>query len=247
MSTAHIVHGDCISQMSDMDSESVHLCFADPPFNIGYHYDTYVDSRPPDDYVSWCSQWMSQVHRLLTPTGTFWLAIGDDYAAELKIASQQAGFHFRQWCIWHYTFGVNCKRKFTRSHTHLLHFTKNAKQFTFNHDDPDLRVPSARQTKYNDKRAAANGRLPDDVWAFPRVCGTHAERAGFHGCQMPEQLLARIVRASSSPGDVVLDPFAGSGSTLRVAKHLGRDAIGIEMSEDYVVAARKRLEVPCLW
>lgn len=236
-----IFHGDCVQLMSSMDAESVDLCFADPPYNIGFRYDFYEDSKSPTEYVDWCKQWMTQVRRVLTPTGTFWLAIGDDYAAELKIAAQHVGFHFRQWCIWHYTFGVNCQRKFTRSHTHLLHFTKHKKKFCFNADDPELRVASARQLKYKDKRANANGRLPDDVWQIPRVCGTHKERAGFHGCQMPEQLLTRIVRASSNPGDLVLDPFAGSGSTLRVALQLGRRAIGFELSEEYARQAEKRL------
>src|SRR5207302_3777333 len=104
-----------------------------------------------------------------------------------------------------------------------------------------IRVPSARQLVYRDRRANAQGRLPDDTWIlrpqdlphgfdsaedtwyFPRVCGTFKERAGFHGCQMPEQLLGRIIKASSNPGDLVLDPFAGSGSTLAAAKKLARD------------------------
>lgn len=237
-----IIHGDCTQLMSDMTPKKcVDLCFADPPYNIGFRYDFYEDNKSHTEYVDWCKQWMTEVHRLLTPTGTFWLAIGDDYAAELKIAAEQVGFHLRQWCIWHYTFGVNCQRKFTRSHTHLLHFTKHLTKFTFNANDPELRVPSARQLKYNDKRASAQGRLPDDVWQIPRLCGTHKERAGFHGCQMPEQLLTRIIRASSSPGDLVMDPFAGSGSTLRVALQLGRRAIGFEISEDYARQAEERL------
>jgi site-specific DNA-methyltransferase (adenine-specific) len=87
------------------------------------------------------------------------------------------------------------------------------------------------------------GFSPDQsTWYFPRVCGTFKERAGFHGCQMPEQLLARIIKVSSNPGDLVVDPFAGSGSTLIVAKKLGRDWLGFELSENYVKKVRKRLE-----
>ena len=81
-----------------------------------------------------------------------------------------------------------------------------------------------------------------DTWHFPRVCGTFKERAGFHGCQMPEQLLGRIVRACSSPGDLVLDPFAGSGTTLAVAKKLGRRYLGFELSADYASRVRLRLD-----
>ena len=163
--------------------------------------------------------------RVLKSSGTFWLAIGDDYAAELKLISQNdVGFFCRSWVIWYYTFGVNCRRKFSRSHTHLFQFVKDPDNFTFN--DGDIRVPSARQLVYNDIRANSKGRLPDDtwilrpqdlsdgfspdddVWYFPRVAGTFKERAGFHGCQMPEQLLGRIIRASSNEKEVVLDPFA---------------------------------------
>jgi site-specific DNA-methyltransferase (adenine-specific) len=83
----------------------------------------------------------------------------------------------------------------------------------------------------------------EDVWYFPRVCGTLKERAGFHGCQMPEQLLGRIIRACSNAGEVVLDPFGGSGTTLIVAKKLGRQFVGFELSENYAEQVNKRLEM----
>jgi site-specific DNA-methyltransferase (adenine-specific) len=149
--------------------------------------------------------------------------------------------------------------KFSRSHTHLFHFVKDAGQFTFNFEDPEVRVPSARELVYGDKRAHPKGRLPDDTWIlrpqdlpdgfqpdqdtwyFARVCGTFKERQGWHGCQMPEQLLGRIIRVSSNPGDLVLDPFAGSGTTLAVAKKLSRHWVGFELSKEYAGQARKRL------
>jgi len=108
------------------------------------------------------------VHRILKSSGTFWLAIGDEYAAELKLASQEIGFQCRSWVIWYYTFGVNCKYKFSRSHAHLFYFVKDAKQFTFRADEPENRIPSARQLVYADARANPAGRLPDDTWVLPR-------------------------------------------------------------------------------
>src|SRR4029434_3388602 len=88
-----------------------------------------------------------------------------------------------------------------------------------------------------------NGFQPhEDTWYFSRVCGTFKERAGWHGCQMPEQLLGRIIRVSSNPGDVVLDPFGGSGTTLVVAKKLGRPWIGFELSPHYAAQAQARLD-----
>lgn len=236
-----IIHGDCVQELAKLDAGSVDLVFADPPFNIGYEYEGYRDKRPYTDYLSWSREWISEVTRVLKPNGTFWLAIGDDYAADLKVlAGRELGLVCRNWVIWHYTFGVNCKRKFTRSHTHLFYFVKDPKNFTFNADA--IRVPSARQLA-GDKRADPRGRIPDDTWEFPRVCGTFKEREGFHGCQMPEQVLGRIIRACSNEGDLVLDPFIGSGTTPAVAKKLRRRYLGIELSEQYTSSARDRLAV----
>lgn len=304
-----IYQHDCIAALEQMPPGCVDLAFADPPFNIGFDYDVYDDGQDPETYLGWCKQWIAGVHRVLKDDGTFWLAIGDEYAAELKVLAQrEIGFRCRSWVVWYYTFGVNCKNKFTRSHAHLFYFVKNEKQFTFRGDDLENRIPSARQLVYADKRANPNGRLPDDTWIiapseqqtvdgdqpesgerkaeggksnevkvqraddesvpadsqpstwvlrpqdladrftpgedtwyFPRVAGTFKEREGFHGCQMPEQLLGRIIRTCSHPGDLVLDPFSGSATTLAVAKKLGRNYLGFDLSPQYVERGLARL------
>ena len=257
--TADAVHrGDCLDLLARIPAASVHLAFADPPFNIGFDYDAYDDRLTADAYLNWSRKWMAEVVRVLRPDGTFWLAIGDEYAAELKVmATRELGLVCRSWVVWYYTFGVNCRQKFSRSHAHLFHFVRDPAAFTFNSER--IRVPSARELVYGDKRACPTGRLPDDTWIlrpqdlpegftaqedtwyFPRVCGTFKERSGWHGCQMPEQLLGRIVRGSSNEGDTVLDPFAGSGTTLAVAKKLGRSFLGVELSDAYVAKIRQRL------
>jgi site-specific DNA-methyltransferase (adenine-specific) len=153
------------------------------------------------------------------------------------------------------------KQKFAKSHTHILYFTKSPdpKDFTFNADS--IRVASARQTTYADARANPKGKVPDDTWYLrpqetpeeffapdsdtwnvSRVCGTFKEREGWHGCQMPIAVLDRIVKASSNPGDVVLDPFNGSGTTAVSAALLDRQYVGIDQSKEYVEFARKRLQ-----
>ncbi len=255
-----IISGDCIEGMNALSEGSVDLVFADPPFNIGYEYDVYNDKKERDHYLGWSRDWIAAAHRALKPDGTFWLAIGDEYAAELKIASQDIGFHCRSWVIWYYTFGVNCKLKFSRSHAHLFHFVKDPQKFTFRADEMENRIPSARQLVYNDKRANSKGRLPDDTWIlrpqdldgcfredentwyFPRVAGTFKERAGFHGCQMPEQLLGRIIRFCSQAGELVLDPFSGSATTVAVAKKLGRQYLAFDLSDEYVTHGLARLD-----
>ena len=249
---------DCLAGMRELDPDVVDLAFADPPFNIGYQYDSYDDRLESEKYLDWCRLWTAEVVRVLKPSGTFWLAIGDEYAAELKVMLQQEHrLCCRSWVVWYYTFGVNCKYKFSRSHAHLFHMVKDPKNFTFNVES--IRVPSARQLVYGDGRANPAGRLPDDTWIlrpqdlpegfrsdgdtwyFPRVCGTFKERTGWHGCQMPEQLLGRILRACSREGDLVLDPFAGIGTTLAVAKKLGRRFLGFELSKEYSERIQHRL------
>ena len=181
--------------MKRIDEGSVDLVFADPPFNIGYEYDEYDDRQDDEKYLDWCREWIAEAHRVLSPSGTFWLAIGDEYAAELKVAAQrEIGFSTRSWVIWYYTFGVNCTKKFSRSHVHLFHFVKDEKNFTFNVDDPAIRVPSARALVYGDKRANPKGRLPDDTWIL-RPQDFQSDKYGF----TPEQDTWFFSRVSREP------------------------------------------------
>jgi site-specific DNA-methyltransferase (adenine-specific) len=234
-----IVVGDCIDLLGKVDAQPVDLVFADPPFNIGYKYDLYDDRKQYDEYFEWTKHWMAACRDVLKPTGSFWVAIGDEYAAEVRIIGRQLGLNLRNWVIWHYTFGQSTKYKFARSHAHLFYWTRDSKDFTFN--DEAVRIPSARQTTYADKRANPKGKIPDDVWSFSRVCGTFNERVKWHPCQMPERVLERIVEVSSNPGDLVLDPFSGSGTTCCVAARLGRDYHGIDLSQDYVRNSTRRI------
>jgi site-specific DNA-methyltransferase (adenine-specific) len=273
-----IIQGNCIEQLNQLPEGWVDLCFADPPFNIGYRYHNYDDRKDVDEYLDFSRQWIGAVHRALRPGGSFYLAIGDEFAADLcVIARRELGFTLRSWIIWHYTFGQQTKKRFAKSHTHILYLSKgdDLSQITFNADA--IRVASARQTTYADARANPKGKLPDDTWFLrpqethivepsyaalmkgrgdvlpffdpesdtwyvSRVCGTFKEREGWHGCQMPIAILDRIIRASSNPGQVVLDPFNGSGTTVVSAAMLDRTYVGIDQSEEYVAFARKRLE-----
>ncbi len=258
-----IIQGDCIELLNKLPEGWVDLVFADPPFNIGYLYKGYHDKKSDSDYLAFSEDWMRAVYRALKPGGSFYLAIGDDFAADLCVAARRKiGFTMRNWIIWHYTFGQQTQKKFARSHTHILYFTKsdNIKDITFNPDE--VRVASARQTTYGDNRANPKGKLPDDTWFLrpqetaphayfepdcdtwyiSRICGTFKEREGWHGCQMPIAVLDRIIRASSNEGDVVLDPFNGSGTTCVSAALNGRKFVGIDQGDEYVAYARKRIE-----
>lgn len=285
-----IVEGDCIARMNAWPEDCLDLVFADPPYNIGFAYDGhYVDQRPDAEYLQWTRDWIDAATRLLKPTGSMYILIGDEYAAEtrvhLKALQKQGKLLFRNWIIWHYTFGQRCKIKFNRSHAHLFYCVGSAAvnartgqpksdlvknpPFTFHYDQ--VAVPSARMTTYNDVRQNPKGKLPDDTWVlkFPatadwhvrpqdaqeeghfdpegdtwyqsRLAGTFKEREQWHPCQLPEALLERIVRCSSNRGDLVFDPFAGSGTTLAVAHKLGRHWLGCELSPEYREKALERI------
>jgi len=235
-----IICGDCIEVLGKVRKPFADLIFADPPFNIGYKYDKYNDRQKRKNYIAWTKDWMDICKKVLKPNGSFYIAIGDEYAANVKIIADELGLFMRNWLIWHYTFGQQLKTKFARSHTHIIYFVNDEKNFTFN--DYAVRIPSDRQLTYNDKRANPEGKMPDDVWdEYPRVCGTFKERTGWHPCQMPENLLKRIIAASSNPGDCILDPFSGSGTTAIAAYQLGRSYVGIETSQKYVENTKQRL------
>src|SRR3954462_1609767 len=256
MELDRLYNKDCIAGMADVPAGSVDLAFADPPFNIGYEYDVYHDRRRAADYLIWTEKWLGAVDRVLKPTGSLFVAIGDEFAAEHKVRLDALGLTMRNWIVWHYTFGVHCTKKFNRSHAHVFYYVNDPKRFTFHADA--VRVPSARQTTYADRRANPAGKVPDDTWVLrpqederfflpeddtwyvPRVCGTFKERTG-HPCQMPEAVLERIIRVATNPGDLVLDPFAGSGTTLAVAKRLDRRYFGVELSDNYAQAIQDRL------
>ena len=235
-----IICGDCIEVLSKVRKPFADLIFADPPFNIGYKYDKYHDKVEGKNYIAWTKDWMAACKSALKPHGSFYIAIGDEYAANVKIIADELGLFMRNWIIWHYTFGQQMKKKFARSHTHIFYFVNDKNTFTFN--DHAVRVPSDRQLIYNDRRANPAGKMPDDVWAeYSRVCGTFKERTGWHPCQMPESLLKRIIAVSSNPGDCVLDPFSGSGTTAAAAYQLSRNYVALDISEKYVKNAQQRL------
>ncbi len=159
-----VLTGDCLEVLANQPAGCADLVFADPPFNIGYEYDVYDDRRAKADYLAWTEKWLAAVARVLKPTGSFFLAIGDEFAAEHKVRLDALGLTLRNWIVWHYTFGVNCTKKFNRSHAHIFYYVRDPKSYTFNPDA--VRVPSARQTTYADRRANPVGKLPDDTWVL---------------------------------------------------------------------------------
>lgn len=233
-----ILRGDCLDILPTIADESVDLVVTDPPYNIGVDYGSGRKADRRGDYPEWCRRWISECHRVLRPGGSIFVISGQEYGAHIDIAIQSAGLTVRNRITWHETFGVYCHNKFGRCSRPIFYAVKGD-GFVFNREA--VTVPSARQTKYGDRRASPNGKIMSDVWEVPRVCGTFNERIPGVPTQLPEDLVRRIVGVSSKFGQVVLDPFAGSGTVPAVAASMGRSFIGIELNDDYAAIAESRV------
>ncbi len=234
----HLIEaGDAIQCLSRLENDSIDLIVADPPYNLGKNYGNNIDLKDRQDYQDFTKDWLTQAHRVLKPGGSLYCFMGVKFIARLYLLLEENLHMMPQgWITWHYTQGMGRKRGFSPRHEDILWFSKG-EDATFNLDD--VRVPQ----KYFRKRNNMSGANPGDVWQFSHVHYCAAERLP-HPTQKPEALLERIIAASSNPGEVVLDPFSGSGTTARVAQILGRRSIGFDINPDYVEMAKERLDTP---
>lgn len=235
MRAKQFICGDAIEEMAKLPDATVDLLIADPPYNLGKNYGNNQDLRAWHDYESFTRKWLVEATRLLKQTGSIYVFMGVRFMSRLfTILDEELKLCFNGWITWHYTQGMGRKTGFSPRHEDILYFSKSTK-FTFNLDD--VRIPQ----KYYRSRNNMAGANPGDVWTFSHVHYCSAERQK-HPTQKPEALVERIIRASSNPGDLVLDPFVGSGTTCRVADVLGRSWIGIEINPDYLVMSKARLK-----
>ena len=237
-----ITTGDCIEGMAALPPGSVDLIVADPPYNIGIDYGDgeKADRLRDADYTAWVHRWIATAAGTLAPHGAMFVICGHEYAADHQLAMRAAGLHWRNTVTWVESFGVNCRRKFNRTSRPMFYAVKHPRRFTFNVEA--LTTPSARQTKYGDKRANPAGKVLDDVWVIPRVCGTFRERVDGVPTQLPLALVRRPVLGLSRPGDLVVDPFTGSGTTGVVCIEHGRRFQGFELRAGFAAIARARID-----
>lgn len=234
MTEQKIILGDALERISDFPSEIFDLIIADPPYNLGKDYGNNHDIKGFDDYLDFSRRWIGACQRVLKPNGTIYVFMGFRFISYLyDILDREYNFFFNSWIVWHYTQGMGKTRGFSPRHDDILMFTKG-KDFVFNLDD--VRVPQ----KYYRDRNNMRGANPGDVWEFSHVHYSNGNRQE-HPTQKPEGLIERMVLASSNSGDWVLDPFSGSGTTLRVCQQLQRNGVGIEINPDYVTMTQKRL------
>lgn len=234
MDAGQLICGDAILAMAQLPAESCDLIVADPPYNLGKNYGNNFDLRAWKEYKSFTRNWVSAANRLLKKTGSIYIFMGVRFISHLfLILEEEFNMFFNGWITWHYTQGMGRKTGFSPRHEDILYFTKTP-NYTFNLDE--IRVPQ----KYYRARNNMSGANPGDVWQFSHVHYCSSERQP-HPTQKPEALLARIISASSNVGDLVLDPFVGSGTSCRVAQVLGRRWLGIDINPDYIDMTHTRL------
>jgi len=238
-----VVNGDCLEILSTLEDNSVDMVFADPPFNLEKKYTSYNDRRPDSEYLDWCMQWLSALVRVTKPTGSIfihnipkWLTY---YASILNELA-----YFRHWISWD-AMSNPLGKTLLPAHYGILFYTKEPRDFKFY----EIRAPHRKcrvcdnyLKDYGGKKDQMHpfGALVSDVWTdIHRI--RHSVRRDEHPCQLPIHLLERVVLMSTDAGDVVLDPFLGTGTSAIAAKTLGRHYIGIELDPDYVSIAKDKL------
>lgn len=238
-----IILGDSLEIMRQIPDNSVDVAFADPPFNLNKKYNSYYDMHEVNEYLSWCKEWLNEMVRITKPTGSIfvhnipkWLIYFGSYLNEIAT--------FRHWIAWD-AMASPLGKTLLPNHYGILYYVKSD-EFKFY----DIRMLHKRCRKchyilqdYGGKKSQMHqfGPLVSDVWTdIHRI--RHKKRRDEHPCQLPVHLLERLLLFSSDEGDIVLDPFVGTGTTAIAAKKLGRKFIGIDIDPKYVEITNKKLE-----
>jgi adenine-specific DNA-methyltransferase len=242
-----IVHGDCSRAMREhVGDGQVALIFADPPYNIGKSFGEFKDKWPSDEaYAAWCYGWLEICLQKLSAQGSMYVMTSTQAMPLLDL-------WLRQHCtvlsriIWHYdSSGVQARRHFGSMYEPILFCVKDPSGYAFNADAIEVEARTGAVRGLIDYRKPTPApykatKVPGNVWYFPRV-RYRMDEYEEHPSQKPETLLERIIKASSNPGDLVLDPFSGTFTTCAVAERLGRQSIGIEQEREYFKIGVRRL------
>lgn len=227
--------GDAVEEMKKIPDKSIDLVVTDPPYNLNKNYGNNQDKLEFDDYLDFSKQWLREASRVLKDDGTIYVFMGMRYISYIyNILEQDLNMTFNSWITWFYTQGVGKTKGFSPRHDDILMFTKSPKKYVFNLDD--VRIPQKFYRSVNNMRGAN----PGNVWEFSHMhyCNKNRKK---HPTQKPEGLYERMILASSNVGDIVLDPFVGSGTALRVCQQTGRNGIGIDINPEYIEMVKDRL------
>jgi site-specific DNA-methyltransferase (adenine-specific) len=251
-----LYQGNSFDWLASLDDSSVDMCFADPPYNISKaHWDTFESQ---EKYIEWSIQWISHASRVLKPTGSLYVCGFSEILADLKHPASKYFKHCR-WLVWHYKNKANLGNNWGRSHESIIHFRKsddsklNIDDIRMPYSAHTLKYPSHPQADTSAYGGGANGKKrddwqphpkgskPKDVFDIPTTCNGMGEKTP-HPTQKPEELVRKFVLASSTEGDLVIDPFSGSGTTAVVAEQLNRRWLACDMDIQYNKWAIERIE-----
>lgn len=249
-----LLRGDCLALLKRIPNSAAQLVVTSPPYNVGKQYETKIKLK---DYADFQRAVVAECVRITRPGGSICWQVGnhinghqqiiplDFIIHHLFLAHRKAAkVRLRNRIIWHFEHGLHYQLRFSGRYETILWYTKGD-EYTFNLDA--VRVPQ----KYPGKRAYKGakkgeysgnplGKNPGDVWVFPNVKSNHVEKT-IHPCQFPVELPARLILALTKPGDLVVDPFMGVGTTAAAAVLHGRRAAGAELLKEYFKVARKRI------
>jgi site-specific DNA-methyltransferase (adenine-specific) len=249
---AELWHADVLTLLGKLASGSVDLVIADPPYAIAKA--AWDEFESLEAYVAWCDLWMAEIARVLAPHGSAYVCGFSEILADVKARSARR-FASCRWLIWYYRNKANLGRDWGRSHESILHL----RQADARVDVDAIRIPyNGHTTRYPGRVQAVSsqyggasarrdrwepnplGAKPRDVIELPVICNGMAEKTP-HATQKPEALIEKLILASSAPGQLVVDPFVGSGTTAVVAARLGRSWVAGDGDPRFVGLARERL------
>lgn len=256
MKEEHIYEGDCISILNQtINPGSVNLTFADPPYNLSgkglslkgnktggdwYMVNESWDKMSDADYLIFTREWLSGCHRVLTDNGAIYVSCTYHNIAEIMTTLRKLNFKIRNVITWQKTNPMPSitRRTFTHSSEFIIWATKGIK-WVFNYEEIKNINPDRQKMNGNKKQMR-------DVWSIPSVQGRERIKGddgrASHPTQKPMEILRRIIIASSHEGDLILDPFMGSGTTAVVSEKLRRRWIGVEKEPKYIKVAEKRIK-----
>jgi len=230
-----IIKGDCLELLKKIPDNSIDMTFADPPFNLKKKYNGYKDSLEFKEYIKWCDEWIREMVRITKPTGSIFVHnIPKWLSYYVKLLNEHVSF--KHWIAW-YAPTSPMGKSLQPAHYGILFYVKDSKKTKIY----EIRMPHERERKsdylrkdYGGKKAGLHpfGPLVSDVWAdIHRI--KHNKYRDEHPCQLPVPLLERLILMTTDEGDIVLDPFVGTGTTAVAAKKLGRKYIGFDLDEEY--------------
>lgn len=230
-----IIKGDCLELLKKIPDNSIDMTFADPPFNLKKKYNGYKDSLEFKEYIKWCDEWIKEMVRITKPTGSIFVHnIPKWLSYYVKLLNEHVSF--KHWIAW-YAPTSPMGKSLQPAHYGILFYVKDSKKTKIY----EIRMPHERERKsdylrkdYGGKKAGLHpfGPLVSDVWAdIHRI--KHNKYRDEHPCQLPVPLLERLILMTTDEGDIVLDPFVGTGTTAVAAKKLGRKYIGFDLDEEY--------------